>query len=111
MGIKKDELPSGDYFVKVTADDAGDAGKYTLATTFKAGDTCKNGGPACTADGAEEIKVPSDSKTGEVDFTKSKQFHFYKITLKEKGKLSINYKVLQPPRGSKVARLSNEAAG
>ncbi len=102
VGIKKDNLSAGDYFVKVTADDAGDVGKYTLATTFKAGDTCKNGGPACTADGAEEIKVPSDSKTGEVDFSKAKQAHYYKVTLKEKGKLSLNFKILQPPRGSHV---------
>jgi hypothetical protein len=102
VGIKKDELPSGDYYVKVTADDAGDAGKYTLTTTFKAGDVCKNGGPACTVDGAEDLKLPSDSKTGEVDFTKAKQAHYYKFTLKEKGKMSLNFKILQPPRGSKV---------
>jgi len=102
VGLKKEDLPPGDYYVKVTADDAGDAGKYTLATTFKTGDTCKNGGPACTLDGAEDLKLPSDSKTGEVDFSKAKMAHYYKLTLKEKGKILLNYKVTQPARGSKA---------
>lgn len=102
VGYKKADLPAGDYFVKVTADDAGDAGQYTLSTTFKAGDTCKNGGPACAVEGAEELKLPTDTKQADVDFTKSKQFHFYKLTLKEKGKFNVNFKILAPPRGSKV---------
>ena len=102
VGLKKDDLPPGDYFVKVFANDAGDNGRYLLTTLFKQGDTCKNGGPACSLEGAEELKLPSDSKTADVDYGKSKQFHFYKLGLKEKGKLTINFKVLQPPRGSKI---------
>jgi len=102
-GLAKNDLPAGDYFVKVYANDAGDAGHYRLVTTFKQGDTCKNGGPACSLEGAEELKLPSDSKTADVDYSKSKQFHFYKASLKERGKLTITFKVLQPPRGSKVA--------
>jgi hypothetical protein len=102
-GLAKNDLAAGDYFIKVYANDAGDAGRYRLATTFKQGDTCKNGGPACSLEGAEELKLPSDSKTADVDYSKSKQFHFYKATFKERGKLTINFKILQPPRGSKVA--------
>ncbi len=98
---KKDDLPAGDYFVKVYAIDAGDAGSYLLSSTIKQGDTCKAGGETCTIEGAEELK-PSDSKQGEVDFTKLKQFHFYKLPLKDKGKLAIAFKVLTP-KGSKVA--------
>jgi hypothetical protein len=102
-GLNKTDLPAGDYYVKVYANDAGDAGKYTLSSNFKQGDTCKNGGPACSIEGAEDLKLPSDSKTADVDYSKSKQFHFYKATLKEKGKLTVTFKVLQPQRGSKVA--------
>lgn len=102
VGLKKDDVPPGDYYVKVYANDAGDAGKYLLTTSFKQGDTCKNGGPACSLEGAEELKLPSDSKTADVDYGKSKQFHFYKASFKEKGRLTINFKVLQPPRGSKI---------
>ncbi|MGZ6123769.1 MAG: hypothetical protein ACXWLR_02355 [Myxococcales bacterium] len=102
-GLSKPDLPAGDYFVKVYANEAGDAGRYRLATTFKQGDTCKNGGPACSLEGAEELKLPSDSKTADVDYARSKQFHFYKASFKEKGKLTITFKMLQPPRGSKVA--------
>jgi hypothetical protein len=101
-GLNKSDLPAGDYYVKVYANDAGDAGKYTLSSNFKQGDTCKNGGPACSIEGAEDLKLPSDTKNADVDYSKSKQFHFYKATLKEKGKLTINFKVLQPQRGSKV---------
>ena len=54
-------------------------------------------------EGAEELKLPSDSKTSDVDYAKSKQFHFYKASFKERGKLTITFKVLQPQRGSKVA--------
>lgn len=99
-GLTKD-LPAGDYYVKVYADDAGDAGRYALSASFSEVDTCKNGGPACSIDGAEELKLPSDAKTGEVDYKKSEQFHFYKVSPKEKGKLTIGFKILQP-RGSKV---------
>jgi len=97
---KKDDLPAGDYFVKVYAVDAGDQGSYLLTSNIKQGDTCKAGGESCAIEGAEELK-PSDSKTGEVDFTKLKQFHFYKLPLKEKGKLTVAFKVLSP-KGSKV---------
>jgi len=58
--------------------------RYRLATNFKQGDTCKNGGPACSLEGAEDLKLPSDSKTADVDYAKSKQFHFYKASLKER---------------------------
>ncbi len=102
-GLSKPDLAAGDYFIKVYANDAGDAGRYRLATTFVQGDTCKNGGPACSLEGAEELKLPSDSKTADVDYAKAKQFHFYKASFKEKGKLTITFKVLQPTRGSKVA--------
>ena len=102
-GLAKNDLPAGDYFIKVYANDAGDAGRYRLVTMFKQGDTCKNGGPACSLEGAEELKLPSDSKTADVDYSRSKQFHFYRATFKERGKLTITFKVLQPQRGSKVA--------
>ena len=102
-GLAKNDLAAGDYFIKVYANDAGDAGRYRIATNFKQGDTCKNGGPPCSLEGAEELKLPSDSKTADVDYSKSKQFHFYKANFKEKGKLTITFKVLQPTRGSKVA--------
>src|SRR3954468_15945095 len=55
-GLSKSELPAGDYYVKVYANDAGDAGKYSLSSSFKQGDTCKNGGPACSIEGAEDLK-------------------------------------------------------
>src|SRR6266446_528534 len=102
-GLAKNDLAAGDYFIKVYANDAGDAGRYRLATSFKQGDTCKNGGPACSLEGAEELKLPSDSKTADVDYSRSKQFHFYRATFKERGKLTITFKVLQPQRGSKLA--------
>lgn len=101
-GLIKADLPAGDYYVKVYANDAGDAGRYTIATTFKQGDTCKNE-PHCSWEAAEELKLPSDSRTAEVDVAKGKQFHYYKANFKEKGKLTISFKVLQPPRGSKVS--------
>ena len=101
-GLNKPDLPAGDYFVKVYANDAGDAGRYSVATTFKQGDTCKNE-PHCSPETAEDLKLPSDSKTADVDVAKGKQFHFYKGSFKERGKLTISFKVLQPPRGSKVA--------
>jgi hypothetical protein len=102
VGLNKKDLPPGDYYVKVTADDAGEAGKYTIQTSWKGGDTCKNGGAFCFPDGAEELKLPTDNKQADVDFTKGKQFHYYKFTTKEKGKINISFKVLTPPRGSKV---------
>ena len=101
-GLNKPDLQAGDYYVKVYANDAGDAGRYTLATTFKQGDTCKNE-PHCSPETAEDLKLPSDNKSADVDVSKGKQFHFYKLTTKEKGKLTIAFKILQPTRGSKVA--------
>jgi hypothetical protein len=49
--------------------------------------------------------MPADSKQGEVDFTKAKQFHFYKFTIapNQKGKVTIGFKINLPARGSKVA--------
>jgi hypothetical protein len=108
-GLNKPDVPAGEYFVKVFANDAGDAGRYSLATTFKQGDTCKNE-PHCAPDTAEDLKIPSDNKSGEVDVAKGKQFHFYKLTVKEKGKLTVSFKVLQPPRGSKIAAYFMKAA-
>lgn len=102
-GFSNADLPAGDYYVKVYANDAGDFGRYNLSTSFKQGDTCKNGGPACSLEGAEDLKLPSDSKTADVDYSQAKQFHFYKASPKEKGKLTISFKVLKPTRGSKVA--------
>ncbi|HYV65655.1 MAG TPA: hypothetical protein VE964_05390 [Myxococcales bacterium] len=102
VGLKKDKLPGGDYYVKVYANEPGDAGKYELTSTFVQGDICENGGPACEIAGAEELKLPQDSKTSDVDFNKAKANHFYKASLKEKGKLTIVFKVLQPTKGSKV---------
>ncbi|MGZ6142441.1 MAG: hypothetical protein ACXWLM_03830, partial [Myxococcales bacterium] len=101
-GLNKPDLLAGDYFVKVYANDAGDSGRYTLSTSFKQGDTCKNE-PHCSPETAEDLKIPSDNKSADVDVAKGKQFHFYKLTTKEKGKLTIAFKILQPPRGSKVA--------
>src|SRR5438105_4678234 len=101
-GINKPDLPPGDYFVKVYANDAGDSGRYKVATQFKQGDTCKNE-PHCSPETAEDLKLPSDNKTADVDLGKGKQFHFYKASFKEKGKLTLTFKILQPPRGSKVA--------
>lgn len=108
-GLNKGDVPAGDYYVKVYANDAGDSGRYTLATTFKQGDTCKNE-PHCAPDTAEDLKLPSDNKSAEVDVSKGKQFHFYKLSAREKGKLTISFKVLQPPRGSKIAAYYMKAA-
>ena len=66
-------------------------------------DTCRNGGPSCSLEGAEELRLPADSRTADVDYSKSRQFHFYKATFKEKGKLTIRFKVLGARRGSKVS--------
>ena len=108
VGLKKDKLPGGDYFVKVYANDAGDSGKYDLSSAYVQGDVCENGGPACEIAGAEELKLPQDSKTADVDFNKAKAFHFYKASLKEKGRLTIVFKVLQPPR-AKIQALFKKA--
>jgi len=105
IGLKKEKLVGGDYFVKVYANDAGDAGKYELSTTFVQGDVCENGGTACDIAGAEELKLPQDSKTADVDYNKAKAHHYYKASLKEKGRLTIVFKLLQPARGSKVQAL------
>jgi hypothetical protein len=66
-------------------------------------DTCKNGGPSCSLEGAEELRLPSDSRTADVDYSRSRQFHFYKASFKEKGKLTVRFKVLHARRGSKVS--------
>src|SRR2546426_10121871 len=50
--------------LKVYANDAGDAGRYRLATSFKQGDTCKNGGPAGSLGG--EIGRASGRERGEI---------------------------------------------
>jgi len=105
VGLKKEKLQGGDYFVKVYANEPGDAGKYDLSSIFVQGDICENGGPACEIAGAEELKLPQDSKTSDVDFNKAKANHFYKASLKEKGRFTIVFKVLQPARGSKVQAL------
>jgi hypothetical protein len=101
-GLSKGDLPAGAYYVKVYADNAGDAGRYSLSAEFEEADTCQNGGPACSIQGSEELKVPNDSRIAEVDYGKRRQFHFYKVPLKEKGKLAVSFKVLQPARGSRV---------
>ncbi|MGZ6142803.1 MAG: hypothetical protein ACXWLM_05670, partial [Myxococcales bacterium] len=101
-GLNKPDLPAGDYFVKVFANDAGDAGRYALTTVYKQGDTCKNE-PHCSPETAEDLKLPQDNKTAEVDIAKGKQFHFYKATVKEKGKLTLMFKLQGAARGSKVA--------
>jgi hypothetical protein len=109
-GLKKEKLVGGDYFVKVYANDAGDAGKYELTSAFVQGDVCENGGPACDITGAEELKLPQDSKTADVDYNKAKAHHYYKATLKEKGRLTIVFKLLQPSRGSKVQALFKKSS-
>ena len=101
-GLKKEKLQGGDYYLKVYANEPGDAGKYELSSAFTQGDVCENGGPACDVAGAEELKLPQDSKTADVDFNKAKARHFYKASLKEKGRLTIVFKVTQPPRGSRI---------
>jgi len=101
-GFSRADLPAGDYFVKVYANDPGDAGRYRLSTTFAIRDTCENGGPACSLEGAEELSLPSDSRTAGVDYSRGRQFHFYKATFKEKGRLTITFKLLRARRGSKV---------
>lgn len=108
-GLVKD-LPAGDYYVKVYANDAGDAGSYALSASVARADTCKNGGPACSIEGAEELKLPTDANTAEVDYGKSEQFHFYKVSPKEKGRLTIGFRIVQPQRGSKVQAFFMRAA-
>jgi hypothetical protein len=100
-GYEKKDLPAGEYYVRVYAKGPGDAGAYRLSTVFEPGDPCKNGGPPCSREGAEELKLPQDSKVGDVDFKNAKQRHYYKASLKEKGRLTIAFKVLEP-RGSRL---------
>ncbi|HUJ24905.1 MAG TPA: hypothetical protein VLW85_02725, partial [Myxococcales bacterium] len=99
-GLAKADLPAGDYWVKVYANDAGDSGRYSLTTSFTPGDTCKNGGEACAVEGAEPLALPSDSKSAEVDYS-GRQFHFYKVSLAAQGRLTIDFKALQ--RGSRIS--------
>jgi hypothetical protein len=101
---EKKDLPAGEYYVKVYAKGPGDAGSYRLSTMFEAGDSCRNGGPACAREGAEELKLPQDSRTGEVDFKQARRRHYYRASLNEKGKLTISFQILEP-RGSKVQAL------
>jgi len=103
VGFKKDDIPAGDYFVKVEAHDAGDAGKYELKTTYKQGDVCKNGGENCAFSGALELKKPTDNKKSDVDYTKGKAYQWFmlKFAANEKGKLTINAKA--EGRGAKIA--------
>jgi len=108
-GYEKKDLPAGEYYVRVYAKGPGDAGAYRLSTAFEPGDPCKNGGPACARESAEDLKLPQDSKLGDVDFKQAKQRHYYKASLKEKGRLTIAFKVLEP-RGSKVQALFLRAA-
>jgi len=103
-GFEKNDLPAGEYYVRVYAKGPGDVGSYRLSTSFEPGDPCKNGGPACARETAEDLKLPQDSKVAEVDFKAAKQRHYYKASLKEKGRLTIAFKVLEP-RGSKVQAL------
>jgi hypothetical protein len=91
-GFKKDDLPAGDYFVKVEANDAGDAGRYELRAAYKAGDLCKNGPENCSRTGALDLKLPADQKKGEVDNSKGKAFAWYKWTFPGKGKLNVTFK-------------------
>jgi len=100
VGFKKDDLPAGDYFVKVEANDAGDVGRYDLKATFKQGDVCKNGGDNCSFSGATELKMPADNKKGEVDYTKGKAYQFFKLTFKDKGKINVTFKL--DGKGSKA---------
>jgi hypothetical protein len=103
-GYEKKDLPAGEYYVRVYAKGPGDSGAYRLSTAFEPGDPCKNGGPACARESAEELKLPQDAKLGDVDFKQARQRHYYKASLKEKGRLTIAFKVLEP-RGSKVQAL------
>jgi hypothetical protein len=105
VGYRKEELPGGDYFVKVYASGPGDAGRYRLSSEFRLADTCRNGGAACKPEGAEPLELPQDSKTADVDFNRAKQHHYYRASLSEKGRLTIAFKVLDPARGSKVQAL------
>ena len=100
-GLTKEDLPAGNYYVKVYADDAGDSGRYSLASSFTMVDTCKNE-PHCSWETAEDLKLPADSKTADVDVGKGKQFHYYRANFNEKGKLTITFRVMQP-RGSMVS--------
>jgi len=100
-GYEKKDLPAGEYYVRVYAKGPGDAGSYRLSTVFEPGDPCKNAGPPCSREGAEELKLPQDSKVGDVDFKKAKQRHYYRASVKERGRLTIAFKVLEP-RGSKL---------
>src|SRR5205085_3952476 len=47
-GFKKDDLPAGEYFVKMEANDVADAGRFEVRASYKQGDVCKNGPENCT---------------------------------------------------------------
>ncbi len=93
-GWKRDVSPPGDYYVRVTANEAGDRGDYTLSVTYSLGDLCANGGEACRGEAPEELKVPSDNRTSEVDASKGNAFHWYKLQAPQKGKVLIAFRVL-----------------
>ena len=99
-GWKKDNAPAGDYFVHVFAIDAGDAAQYELAVKYDQGDPCANGGDSCHAESADDLKAPSDTKTGEVDYNKAKAYHWYKLTAAQKGRVTFSFKA--QAKGSKV---------
>jgi hypothetical protein len=103
--LKNEKLVGGDYEVNVDADHTKDAGKSDGTGVFVQRDLCENGGPACDIGGAEELKLPQDSKTADVDYDKAKAHHFYKATINEKGRLTIVFRLVQPARGSKVQAL------
>ena len=100
-GYEKKDLPAGEYYVRVYAKGPGDAGAYRLSTAFEPGDPCKNGGPACARESAEDLKLPQDSKLGDVDFKQAKQRHYYKASLKEKGRLTIALTTALPGKRSR----------
>lgn len=95
-GLQVQNLPAGDYYVHVYADGAGDAGSYTLAAKFDAGDICANGGAACAIDGAESLALQgtplAGSTRGDVDYSKGTAYHWYKVTVPQAGKLTLNFK-------------------
>jgi hypothetical protein len=103
-GLYKPDLPGGDYYVKVYANEPGAAGRYRLQTDSARGDFLD------TPEMADELKSPSDSRIGELDVSRGKQFQFYRFSAKEKGKLTISFKVLHRPRGSKMAAFFMKAA-
>ncbi len=100
-GWTKANIPAGDYMVHVFADDTCDMGQYEVAVKYDAGDPCQNGGDACHPESADDLKVPNDTKTGEVDFNKAKAYHWYKLTAPSKGKATFAWQRTLPERALK----------